>query len=1123
MKTVQAIGSNASTTLLKAWITVSWCAHIVTPFQCSIPWVKPLSISSAHAPSLLSLTLQSLPSSFYRRQYGVLHSSLLENIEDDSIRAGTDGYSVLRRPLSRSQWDPNVDPTFEVPTTRLDPDSQSSTATLLKDEEWWQQQKHSKQPQSLSSSSTLPRSTVAVKPEKEEEEQSLDLFQRSLDTLDYPRVLQALLQECTTEAARQIVRAAMSSLTTTERTTSMPRSKALGKSSPHQQSSIRAYQGLTADTVEGAQERYQAVQEMTWLLDGRRRHSNGRLVDLDDCTYRNRIGRLEPLAGRPPPYGSSSTTVNVELLLDLADQRNQVLEGDEISDIVSMMDAMENVQLWNTALQKVSTESNNDWTFVQLPLLANDIALNTTLHTWLHQALDEKDTSRLRSDTFPTLATLRGRVRNLKADILQQLESLVAQPSIQSKLALDGGSAVTLEVGGRLVIPIEARYATSIGIVHDTSRSGKTAYVEPHGILGPTNTLKQAEGELRAEEARMWRLLTDQILANKESLIQSLRALGQLDLVRARVMLGRRWSGVLPQVQNQGVVALRNAKHPILLLRKVANVVVGSDISLGAGKNQGLVLTGPNSGGKTVILKLLGLVALMARGGIPIPADAGVAPLNGSHDTTAAIENDTTYQPRVDFFNPVLADIGDIQSVGGDLSTFSGHMLVCREVLANAGSTALVLMDELGSGTDPAQGVAIAQAVLEALMEAGARVAITTHYMQLKQLAASDDRFSVGGMQFVGGRPTYKLLPGTVGESFAIAVAERLRLPQKVIDRATELLDSETRQMGDLIRDLEDQKAIVDNQVLELEEKKKELERMQTEMKEQQEKLEKKMLNVRREEAKKFAQKLEEKERVLEDVLEKLKSDPSRRIVAKSWDNIKFVKRDALTEAENIPSVLARKKQAVAAIEEASADLVPLSELRDKPELQDGDKLLICKKGPLFGREGVVIKSLGSRVEVRVNNMNISFKLSEVAMPVKHFAMANVNGSSNNKDGKPASKAKAVAKALAEEQKTPGRKAPVVIEESNISSAKSIHMRTQSNTVDVRGCNLEQAKDQVKDKFSACIMSGRSTVYILHGHGSGGVLRDKIRGWLKSEPLVKQYGPADSSDGGNAFTMVQLK
>ena len=347
----------------------------------------------------------------------------------------------------------------------------------------------------------------------------------------------------------------------------------------------------------------------------------------------------------------------------------------------------------------------------------------------------------------------------------------------------------------------------------------------------------------------------------------------------------------------------------------------------------------------------------MARCGIPVPAAAGTTTaLPRSHVDNKTIE----YQPRVDFFNPVLADIGDLQSVGGDLSTFSGHMLVCREVLTNSGRNALILMDELGSGTDPNQGVAIAQALLEAVIESGARVAITTHYLQLKQLAASDDRFAVAGMQFVNGRPTYKLLPGTVGESFALAVAERLGLPQKVLDRANELLDSETRAMGDLIREMEDQKALLDKQVEEMDQKRIEFAAMEMKVREEKLRLERKQLDARRQEARKFAKTLEEKEAVLENVLEKLKADPSRRVVAKSWDDIRFVKRDALNEAENVPSVMANKQKVAAAVNEVSAELIPIAELREKPALQSGDKLVVCKNGPLFAREAVVTKVLGT-------------------------------------------------------------------------------------------------------------------------------------------------------------------
>lgn len=420
--------------------------------------------------------------------------------------------------------------------------------------------------------------------------------------------------------------------------------------------------------------------------------------------------------------------------------------------------------------------------------------------------------------------------------------------------------------------------------------------------------------------------------------------------------------------------------------------------------------------------------------------------------------------------------------------------------------------------------MALAQALLEALLETGARVAITTHFLPLKQLAASDDRFSVGGMQFVGGRPTYKLLPGTVGESFALAVAERLQLPASVINRATELLDSETRQMGDLIRDLEDQKVLMDQQATELELKKKEIAQLEQKMKEEQIRLEKKQLVARREEAKKFAKKLEQKEQILGEILEKLKSDPSRRIVAKSWDEIKFVKRDALNEAENVPSVVAQKRKAEKAMQQVQDELVPIAELRDRPDLQQGDGVVVCKKGPLLGREGIIVKVLGSRVEVNVNNMNVGLKLSEVALPGRGGGSSSIPSprTMKTKVGKK-TMSRAAEKAL-ENEKVGGARLPKNDSVSTSNRNAGATIRTQSNTVDVRGCNLEEAKEKAQAKFSACLMSGRNVVYILHGHGTGGVLRDKVRQWLRSQStVVKSWKPADSSDGGNAFTQVNLK
>ncbi|KAL7581435.1 hypothetical protein ACA910_022016 [Epithemia clementina (nom. ined.)] len=1026
----------------------------------------------------------------------------VSDLKRESQKAGTDGYSVMRQPLSQTNWDPNASPENEVPSSLKDDDSISGISSW-KDEQWWLTgnfKRETAKPRSDTDQSDMAQSKKKRGKHEWEEEPYLDLFQRTFETLDYPRILRALSDEhVMTVPARNILNDRQP---TPQRNY---RSDAAGAS--------RAFQPFLANTAIEAKERYRAVEEMQWILEGRT-DTEVNLMQ-GGYFYRNQKGYKEQLIGGTTPVTGHSFAL--EPILEAASTVGLVLESPQLLEISSALGRLQDIKAWGEALAKVSEVE-----FVEIPKFADCIQVNQTLKELLSNALDKE--GRLSATTFPTIGRMRAQVRALRSEILQTLDSLVQMPSIQAKLALESGGPLVSEVnGGRLVIPLQAsdskRQASSVGIVHDTSRSGKTVYVEPTEIVGPTNELRQLEGELRSEEARVWRYLTQQVLVNKRSIEISIYAAGQLDLVQARLMLGRSWEGLIPKVGEEGVICLRDAKHPVLLLRNLDNIV-GSDIDLGANGNQGLVLTGPNSGGKTVILKLLGLVALLARGGVPVPASPG----------------DDSYQPRVDFFDPVLADIGDIQSVGGDLSTFSGHMLVCKQVLENAGENALVLMDELGSGTDPAQGVAIAQALLEAILEKGTRAVITTHYMQLKQLAASDDRFAVAGMQFVNGRPTYKLLPGTVGESFALAVAERLELPPSVLLRANELLDADTRQMGDLIRELEDQKALLDAQIEEMEEKRREMAKMEFEIKERQVKLEKKQLNVRREEARKFAQKLEEKEQILEDILSKLKSDPSRKIVAKSWDDIKFVKRDALNEAENVPSVLARKKEEAAAIEEVSAELVPIADLGDdKPELQENDAVVVCKKGPLFAREGTVVKVLGNRVEVKVNNMNVSFKMTEIALPPKNGV--HLEQSKQQQHGQLKGKSRAVERALEQEKQEARNSKRTDDFEIGVSSFPSgtpsgpgkgdVTIRTDSNTVDVRGCNLMEAQEKVKDKCSMVLMNGRSknpVVYILHGHGTGGVLKTKIRQWAKTERgLIKKWSPADAADGGDAFTRIELK
>lgn len=983
----------------------------------------------------------------------------------EQAQAGEDGYSLLRQPLT---WDTESDPIFETPKS-LD-ENQDSLKKL--NEDWFSNKNsvigsYTGLSRTDSESVRKMKKAPSNKPNEsynstDEFQQELDLYQRTMDTLDYPSVLNALKSECDTMPAKLIIDDAIHR-----------RTKKVAKQ--HKPTDV-LYMGLTAHNVEGIHARYQAVKELQYALSGQ-----AEIPKQKDKKARKIT---------PPPMGS---TFDIASMMNDID-KGGVLDGPAVLEMSVMLSAALKLRQWLTDLQMVSSNNGIEYApersiqgqiqFGVLPAFGESIFIDPDMLELLENAFDED--GRLSGTTFPGIGRLRAKVRTLKSDIMTTLDSLLSAPSIKNKLSLESGGALYSEVNGRIVIPINEKFKNSVGIVHDMSRSAKTAYVEPSEIVGPTNDMNQAMVELRQEENRVWRMLTQTIIDNREDIERSITVVAQIDLILARIRLGDRIAGIVPEVGNEGIISLKRAKHPVLLLRELPNVV-GSDIDIGAGSNQGLVLTGPNSGGKTIILKLLGLFSLMAKDGIPVPALPDGA--------------------RVDFFDPVLADIGDLQSVDEDLSTFSGHMLVCREVLKCSGENALVLMDELGSGTDPNQGVAIAQAILEAILDTGSRVAITTHYLQLKQLAALDNRFSVGAMEFINGRPTYKLLPGVVGESFALSVAERLNLPRHVIERAEELMDSETKQMGDLIRKM-------DQQAAELQKKLQEVEEMKNSIQKQQEKLERDQVVARRLEAKKFADKLEEKERILEDILQKLKSDPSKKLIAKSWDEIKYVKRDALNEVENIPSILRRKEMESKTASRQFSEMVPLGELRELPDIKAGDLLLICKKGSMNGKEAAVVNVSGKRIEVSVNGIQMIMKINELALPPSSYKPKVNDGNEGPRMSKMA------RKALAEAENSD--LAVSIGDTAGASEGPS--MRLKSNTVDCLGCSFEEARRKCEDKFSSVMMSKRPVVYILHGHGPQGVLKKKIREWLsRDKQWVKKFSSAEQEDGGDAFTKVELK
>jgi DNA mismatch repair protein MutS2 len=321
--------------------------------------------------------------------------------------------------------------------------------------------------------------------------------------------------------------------------------------------------------------------------------------------------------------------------------------------------------------------------------------------------------------------------------------------------------------------------------------------------------------------------------------------------------------------------------------------------------------------------------------------------------------------------------------------------------------------------------------------------------------------------------------------------------------------------MGELIRDLEDQKLLVEQKGEELKKREMELLELKADMKRQQERLEAKQLNARREEAKKFAAKLEEKERLLEDILEKLKgSGASKKVVAESWNDIRIVKREALNEAENLPGIMSRLQQQQ---QLSQIELVPISEMKGVVNLNVDDKIIVCKKGAFYGKEGIVME-VGKKIQVSVDGVPVRLTTKELAFPPSTGGAYNV---SSNTDSTRETTLTKLAKRGIDLEST--EEASVDVAATSKSRDSGITMRMDSNTVNCIGMNFEESKRKCIDAFSKATMSNRSLVYILHGHGTG-VLKQKIRTWLSSDRRwVKSFGPAEQADGGEALTRVELK
>ena len=385
----------------------------------------------------------------------------------------------------------------------------------------------------------------------------------------------------------------------------------------------------------------------------------------------------------------------------------------------------------------------------------------------------------------PALASIRRKIRAASQRVRDQLDKLIRSPAHQKHQ-----ENIVTQRGGRYVVPVKAEFRGEVpGLVHDTSASGATVFVEPMSVVELNNEIRVLRSDEQEEISRILLELSGEAGSFADSIIDSYNYAVQLDLIFAKDQVAYKMKAVVPQIGEDGKTILHAARHPLIAKEKV----VPTEITLGD-TFDALIITGPNTGGKTVALKTIGLLTLMAMCGLMVPAGEG---------------------SRVSVFRHILADIGDEQSIEQSLSTFSSHMVNIIRILQVADSSSLILLDELGAGTDPVEGAALAQAIIQELRGKGVRLACTTHYAELKAYAIQTPGVENGSCEFDVAtlQPTYRLLIGVPGKSNAFAITQRLGMDPRIVDQARELVSRESNAFEQVVGRLEEDRRKMEDQL----------------------------------------------------------------------------------------------------------------------------------------------------------------------------------------------------------------------------------------------------------------------------------------------------------------------
>ena len=637
----------------------------------------------------------------------------------------------------------------------------------------------------------------------------------------------------------------------------------------------------------------------------------------------------------------------------------------------------------------------------------------------------------------PALASIRRKIRAASQRVRDQLDKLIHSQAHQKHLQ----ESIVTQRGGRYVVPVKAEFRGEVpGLVHDTSASGATVFVEPMSVVEANNEIRVLRSDEQDEIARILLELSGEAGSFADSIIESYHYAVELDLIFAKAQVAYKMKAVVPQVGEDGKIALHAARHPLIAKEKV----VPTDITLGV-EFDTLIITGPNTGGKTVALKTIGLLTLMAMCGLMIPAGEG---------------------SRVAVFRHILADIGDEQSIEQSLSTFSSHMVNIIHIFEVADNSSLILLDELGAGTDPVEGAALAEAIIQELRGRGVRLACTTHYAELKAYAIQTPGVENGSCEFDVAtlRPTYRLLIGVPGKSNAFAITQRLGMDTAIVDRARELVSREGNAFEQVVGRLEEDRRKMEDELEALRasaaQAKANAEASQR-LKDEAEAQAKKEIDRARQEAAQIVQKTRQRADALVGELEELRRQKNKQLSAEQKARL----RSGLKELESSSDPVHQRRDDNYVLPR------PLV-VGDEVLLYDIDKEATVLELP---KDGTVLVQAGI-IKTRVPLENVRL-LSKRQLRKKN---------------------------------------PTRTVTKNVSTPET------SSSLDLRGQTVEEALMEVDNFLDRASRMHLSQVTIIHGKGTG-ALRTAVQQHLRRCSQVKSFRLGTYGEGESGVTIAELK